>query len=93
MTVLGCRKLLVNKGFSFDERGEVELRGYGLLSTYFLIRNNSASDEDLIGRGKYGNTDISVISQGKQDSPFGRKNKVQPTNDDCSFGGENAPNN
>ena len=45
-----------------EERGKIELRGYGTLGTYFLVGNENANIEDLIGRSKQ---DVTYINEGK----------------------------
>lgn len=79
----------MNKGFTLEERGKIELRGYGLLETYFLIKNNNATEDDLIGRPKYGNQDITYINEGKMEAtPFDKHNKIYPAmNESPSSGG------
>ncbi|XP_060563345.1 guanylate cyclase soluble subunit beta-2-like [Ruditapes philippinarum] len=79
-------RALQNKSFVFVDRGKIELRGYGPLQTYFLVRNEGATDDELIGRSKFGNQDITYINEGKVDTPFVKGNKVHPANESPSSG-------
>ena len=83
-------RALQNKGFVFADRGKIELRGYGPLQTYFLIRNDGATDDELIGRSKFGNQDITYINEGKVDTPFVKGNRVHPANESPSSGGNDV---
>lgn len=51
------------KGYSLEERGKIELRGYGTLGTYYLVGNENASIEDIAGRTKQ---EVSYINEGKE---------------------------
>ncbi|XP_063060828.1 guanylate cyclase soluble subunit beta-2-like [Engraulis encrasicolus] len=42
---------LRHKGFVMCERGEVDVKGKGVMRTYFLQRNLKASDSQIMGRG------------------------------------------
>ena len=44
-----CRAL-ENEGFEIVERGEIEVKGKGKMTTYFLIRNLHASEDEIMGR-------------------------------------------
>uniref|UniRef100_A0A8C3VKL0 guanylate cyclase n=1 Tax=Catagonus wagneri TaxID=51154 RepID=A0A8C3VKL0_9CETA len=43
-------RALENQGFEIAERGEIEVKGKGKMTTYFLIRNMNASEAELMGR-------------------------------------------
>uniref|UniRef100_A0A8D1TB11 guanylate cyclase n=1 Tax=Sus scrofa TaxID=9823 RepID=A0A8D1TB11_PIG len=43
-------RALENQGFEITERGEIEVKGKGKMTTYFLIRNVNASEDELMGR-------------------------------------------
>ncbi|KAK3095852.1 hypothetical protein FSP39_020028 [Pinctada imbricata] len=65
-----------SRGFTIEERGKTELRGYGALNTYFLVANEHATDDDLCGRPRIGTQEISFINEGKEEKPsFDKKNK------------------
>ncbi|KAG7268890.1 hypothetical protein CRUP_032997, partial [Coryphaenoides rupestris] len=42
-------KALRDKGFVLQERGEIEVKGKGRMTTYFLQRNLGASEQDIMG--------------------------------------------
>lgn len=44
-----CRAL-ENQGFEIIERGEIEVKGKGKMTTYFLIQNLNASEDEIMGR-------------------------------------------
>ncbi|XP_071165575.1 guanylate cyclase soluble subunit beta-2-like [Mytilus edulis] len=56
-------RALKGKGYSLEERGKIELRGYGTLGTYYLLGNENASIEDIAGRTKQ---EVSYINEGKE---------------------------
>lgn len=41
---------LENQGFEIMERGEIEVKGKGKMTTYFLIQNLNASEDEIMGR-------------------------------------------
>uniref|UniRef100_A0A8C0JJ31 guanylate cyclase n=1 Tax=Canis lupus dingo TaxID=286419 RepID=A0A8C0JJ31_CANLU len=43
-------RALQNRGFDMVERGEIEVKGKGRMTTYFLLRNLRASDDEILGR-------------------------------------------
>ncbi|XP_030071513.1 guanylate cyclase soluble subunit beta-2-like [Microcaecilia unicolor] len=43
-------KCLKDKNFEVVERGEIEVKGKGKMRTYFLIRNLTASENEIMGR-------------------------------------------
>lgn len=44
-----CRAL-ENKGFEIVKRGEIEVKGKGKMTTYFLIQNLNATEDEIMGR-------------------------------------------
>uniref|UniRef100_A0AAY4BWR3 guanylate cyclase n=1 Tax=Denticeps clupeoides TaxID=299321 RepID=A0AAY4BWR3_9TELE len=42
---------LAGKSFEIKERGEIQVKGKGLMTTYFLMRHLHASDEEIMGMG------------------------------------------
>ena len=83
-------RALQNKGFKFEDRGSIELKGYGPINTYFLLKNECVSDGELLGRrhrGCDGNADIIFVDEGKQEVRFDKCNKVHPWNENPSSGG------
>ncbi|WAR27242.1 GCYB2-like protein [Mya arenaria] len=69
--------ILKDKGYQFEARGKIDLRGYGPLETYFLVKNDLFSDEELIGRS-HGNQEVTYINEGKVEATFAKQNKVHP---------------
>nr|XP_045011472.1 guanylate cyclase soluble subunit beta-2-like [Jaculus jaculus] len=45
-------KALENQGFEIVERGEIEVKGKGKMTTYFLIQNLNAIEDEIMGRPK-----------------------------------------
>ncbi|XP_036106450.1 guanylate cyclase soluble subunit beta-2-like isoform X1 [Molossus molossus] len=43
-------RALENQGFEIIARGEIEVKGKGKMTTYFLIQNLNASDDEIMGR-------------------------------------------
>uniref|UniRef100_A0A8C0ZRR3 guanylate cyclase n=1 Tax=Castor canadensis TaxID=51338 RepID=A0A8C0ZRR3_CASCN len=43
---------LKNQGFEIMERGEIEVKGKGKMTTYFLIQNLNATEDKIMGRPK-----------------------------------------
>nr|XP_015219629.1 PREDICTED: guanylate cyclase soluble subunit beta-2-like [Lepisosteus oculatus] len=43
-------RALENKGFEISERGEIEVKGKGRMSTFFLLKNLQASEDEIMGR-------------------------------------------
>ncbi|KAH3811328.1 hypothetical protein DPMN_139739 [Dreissena polymorpha] len=71
-------QILVNKGFSFEKRGKIELRGYGMLETYFLLKNDILSEDDLLGRS-HNNPEVMYINEGRVAGlAYARNNRVYP---------------
>uniref|UniRef100_A0A8D2EHN0 guanylate cyclase n=1 Tax=Theropithecus gelada TaxID=9565 RepID=A0A8D2EHN0_THEGE len=46
------RYALKNQGFEITERGEIEVKGKGKMTTYFLIQNLNATEDEIMGRSK-----------------------------------------
>uniref|UniRef100_G3TH89 guanylate cyclase n=1 Tax=Loxodonta africana TaxID=9785 RepID=G3TH89_LOXAF len=45
-------RALENQGFEIIERGEIEVKGKGKMTTYFLIQNLKATEDDIMGKPK-----------------------------------------
>lgn len=43
-------RALENKGFEIVRRGEIEVKGKGKMTTYFLIQNLNATEDEIMGR-------------------------------------------
>lgn len=41
---------LRDAGFNIQERGQIEVKGKGLMTTYFLLGNLLVSDDDIMGK-------------------------------------------
>lgn len=41
---------ICEKGFKLESRGKIELRGISPMDTYYLVRNERATDDAIIGR-------------------------------------------
>ncbi|XP_027960573.1 guanylate cyclase soluble subunit beta-2-like [Eumetopias jubatus] len=59
---------LENQGFEIIERGEIEVKGKGKMTTYFLIRNLHASEDEIMGRPQSLRDRKEASAQGSQDS-------------------------
>ncbi|XP_078734598.1 guanylate cyclase soluble subunit beta-2-like [Lampetra fluviatilis] len=44
------REALQDKEFDVEERGEIEVKGKGRMSTYFLLGNRAAGEQEILGR-------------------------------------------
>lgn len=64
-TVILYFRALKGKGFMMEERGKIELRGYGTLGTFFLTGNENASVEELTGRSKQ---DVTYVNENEKKS-------------------------
>ncbi|XP_044060084.1 guanylate cyclase soluble subunit beta-2-like isoform X2 [Siniperca chuatsi] len=53
-------QVLKNKGFVIQKRGEIEVKGKGRMTTYFLERNTRVSEQQILG--------LSDLETGQQDS-------------------------
>ncbi|XP_075418813.1 guanylate cyclase soluble subunit beta-2-like [Tenrec ecaudatus] len=45
-------RALENQGFEIIERGEIDVKGKGKMTTYFLIQNLKATEDEIMGRPK-----------------------------------------
>ncbi|XP_032773548.1 guanylate cyclase soluble subunit beta-2 isoform X1 [Rattus rattus] len=45
-----AHRALENKGFEIVRRGEIEVKGKGKMTTYFLIQNLNATEDEIMGR-------------------------------------------
>ncbi|XP_016042961.2 guanylate cyclase soluble subunit beta-2-like [Erinaceus europaeus] len=61
-------KALENQGFEIIERGEIEVKGKGKMTTYFLVQNLNASEDEIMGRPQTLLHHNEASAQGKQDS-------------------------
>ncbi|KAM7321440.1 hypothetical protein ACRRTK_019532 [Alexandromys fortis] len=43
-------RALENKGFEIVKRGEIEVKGKGKMTTYFLVQNLNATEDEIMGR-------------------------------------------
>ncbi|KAG9331943.1 hypothetical protein JZ751_016343 [Albula glossodonta] len=43
---------LESKGFDISERGEIQVKGKGLMNTYFLLQNLGLTEDDIMGRNE-----------------------------------------
>ncbi|XP_044914423.1 guanylate cyclase soluble subunit beta-2-like [Felis catus] len=60
-------RALENEGFEIVERGEIEVKGKGKMTTYFLIRNLHASEDEIMGRPHSRLDRKEASTQGRQD--------------------------
>uniref|UniRef100_A0A8C3NYE3 guanylate cyclase n=1 Tax=Cyanoderma ruficeps TaxID=181631 RepID=A0A8C3NYE3_9PASS len=60
------------KNFEITERGEIEVKGKGKMHTYFLIRNKSATENEIMGRPMKdldsGNESVQSFPEGKTET-------------------------
>ncbi|XDB56100.1 hypothetical protein AB1E18_009558 [Capra hircus] len=61
-----CRAL-ENQGFEITERGEIEAKGKGKMTTYFLIRNLKASEDEIMGKPQAQLDSEEASDQGSRD--------------------------
>lgn len=76
-------RVLKDKGFMIQERGEIDVKGKGRMSTYFLEGNLTATEHEIMGRSvkeadsgrasvqsaRDCNTEAALYRPGKQGSP------------------------
>ena len=67
-----------------QERGKIELRGFGSIGTYFLVGNENATEDELVGRSRRG---LSFVSE--RSGTLDRKNKKKLLGRKNSTGGIN----
>ncbi|XP_063474583.1 LOW QUALITY PROTEIN: guanylate cyclase soluble subunit beta-2-like [Symphalangus syndactylus] len=60
-------RALKNQGFEIIERGEIEVKGKGKMTTYFLIQNLNATEDEIMGRSKTPLDHKEASAQGNQD--------------------------
>ncbi|KAM8784448.1 guanylate cyclase soluble subunit beta-2-like [Rhynchonycteris naso] len=61
-------RALKNQGFEIIERGEIEVKGKGKMTTYFLIQNLTASEDEIMGRPSTPLAHKEASAQGSQHS-------------------------
>uniref|UniRef100_A0A8D0KY83 guanylate cyclase n=1 Tax=Strix occidentalis caurina TaxID=311401 RepID=A0A8D0KY83_STROC len=57
------------KNFEMTERGEIEVKGKGKMHTYFLIRNKTASENEIMGRPMKDSDSVTQIQPEKDQTP------------------------
>ncbi|KAL4691098.1 hypothetical protein H8959_014059 [Pygathrix nigripes] len=62
--VMGALK---NQGFEIIERGEIKVKGKGKMTTYFLIQNLNATEDEIMRRSKTPLDHKEASAQGNQD--------------------------
>ncbi|XP_019827288.2 guanylate cyclase soluble subunit beta-2-like [Bos indicus] len=60
-------RALENQGFEITEWGEIEVKGKGKMTTYFLIRNLKASEDEIMGKPQARLDSEEASDQGSQD--------------------------
>ncbi|ELW72326.1 Guanylate cyclase soluble subunit beta-2 [Tupaia chinensis] len=60
-------RALENQGFEIIERGEIEVKGKGKMTTYFLIQNLNVTEDEIMGRTKIPLDHEEAGTQGNQD--------------------------
>nr|XP_010980728.2 guanylate cyclase soluble subunit beta-2-like [Camelus dromedarius] len=61
-------RALENQGFEIIERGEIDVKGKGKMTTYFLIQNLNASEDEVMGRPLTRTGPAEVSAQESQES-------------------------
>ncbi|XP_049708855.1 guanylate cyclase soluble subunit beta-2-like [Elephas maximus indicus] len=61
-------RALENQGFEIIERGEIEVKGKGKMTTYFLIQNLKATEDDIMGKPNIRLGHKEASSHGHQDN-------------------------
>nr|XP_036312979.1 guanylate cyclase soluble subunit beta-2-like [Pipistrellus kuhlii] len=61
-------RALENQGFEIVERGEIQVKGKGKMTTYFLIQNLNASEDEIMGRPQTLHDHKEASAQESQDS-------------------------
>ena len=89
---------LKGKGFTTTKRGEIEVRGRGKMTTFFLEKNERASLDDLVGQrpsGNHNSVEVTFINDGRVQrpprssstagsrSPLLPANRVRPESQGC----------
>ena len=80
MCTLYIFRELINKGYTFEERGEIEIKGKGKMLTYFLV--SGPADEAPKNIINMGNSQTKAPSSDNkvQQDPLGGDEKVKTTN-------------
>ncbi|KAM9319870.1 guanylate cyclase soluble subunit beta-2-like [Gastrophryne carolinensis] len=78
---------LKHTDFEITERGVIDVKGKGKMNTYFLIKNNNLSEEEIMGKSKHDNSnpDSSIIGRLESLQKNGSNDKeveLQPTDTD-----------
>uniref|UniRef100_A0A0G2K4T2 guanylate cyclase n=5 Tax=Rattus norvegicus TaxID=10116 RepID=A0A0G2K4T2_RAT len=73
-----AHRALKNKGFEIVRRGEIEVKGKGKMTTYFLIQNLNATEDEIMGRPSAPADGKEVCTPGNQV----RKSPAVPRNTD-----------
>ncbi|XP_043747757.1 guanylate cyclase soluble subunit beta-2-like isoform X4 [Cervus elaphus] len=60
-------RALKNQGFEITEQGEIEVKGKGKMTTYFLIRNLKASEDEIMGKPQAWLDSAEASDQGSRD--------------------------
>ncbi|XP_069071535.1 guanylate cyclase soluble subunit beta-2-like [Pleurodeles waltl] len=63
-----AHKCLENKSFEMTQRGEIEVKGKGKMCTFFLIRNVTATEDEIMGRPQRDSDSGRASVQSLQDS-------------------------
>ncbi|XP_058885170.1 guanylate cyclase soluble subunit beta-2 [Acipenser ruthenus] len=67
---------LKNKDFEISERGEIEVKGKGKMTTYFLVQNLKATEDDIMGRAA---GDPSQLHQENEETQDDSHDAVNPS--------------
>ncbi|XP_034402886.1 guanylate cyclase soluble subunit beta-2 [Cyclopterus lumpus] len=83
-------RALKDAGFNIQERGQIEVKGKGLMTTYFLLGNLLLSEESIMGRevGGAGLYREDLYGQSKRESEVRTETVLRDTGSD----GAGAPN-
>lgn len=63
---------LKNKDFEISERGEIEVKGKGKMTTYFLVQNLKATEDDIMGRAAGDPSQLHQENEETQDDSHGK---------------------
>ncbi|XP_028320850.1 guanylate cyclase soluble subunit beta-2 [Gouania willdenowi] len=69
---------LKNKSFAMQIRGEIEVKGKGLMTTYFLVKNTKVSNQQILGLSDLKARDGQEDSQRNKQSGFQHNSKDEP---------------
>uniref|UniRef100_A0A9L0JEW6 guanylate cyclase n=2 Tax=Equus asinus TaxID=9793 RepID=A0A9L0JEW6_EQUAS len=90
-------RALENQGFEIIERGEIEVKGKGKMTTYFLIQNLNASEDEIMGRPQTLLDHKEASAQGSRDSKpvavlrYADSRKVLPKSDVADTSDKSTP--